>query len=154
MQANSTMIKTNDKAPVKCRKSIRINAGNKKVWSVLTEINDWPRWQKDIISSKLNGELKNGASFDWKSGGVKIHSTVHTVEPFQGLGWTGNAPGTFAIHNWTMTEKDGNTEVVVDESLEGFFPRLFKSSFSRNLEKGMQSWLESLKKECEKNPDL
>ena len=144
------MIRTNEQAPVKCRKIIKINSDAKKVWSVLTDINSWTRWQKDITYSKLNGELKPGSTFDWKSGGVKIHSTLHTVQPFKEIGWTGKALGTFAIHNWKVTEKDGQTDVEADESMEGFLVRLLKKSFSKSLEKGMQTWLEFLKKECEK----
>jgi len=144
------MIGTNVNAPVRCRKSITINASDKKVWSVLTDINNWVNWQKDISNSKTNGELKPGATFDWKSGGAKIHSTLHTVEPFKEFGWTGKAFGIFAIHNWTMNESGGTIEVVVDESMEGFLSILLKNSLNKNLEKGMQTWLALLKKECEK----
>lgn len=56
----------------------------------------------------------------------------------------------FAIHNWTLTEKDRTTLVEVDESMEGFLASLFKKSFNDNLEKGMQKWLELLKAQCEK----
>src|SRR6187549_2895219 len=105
------MLNTNDLAPVKCRKTITINAGSKKVWLVLTDINNWTRWQKDISSSKLNGDLAPGSTFDWKSGGVKIHSTLHTVVAYKEIGWTGKAAGTFAIHNWRLIEKDGITAV-------------------------------------------
>ena len=143
------MIKTNEHAPVKCCRSILINSDCKKVWEVLTDINKWSRWQSDISDSNLNGELKAGSKFIWRSGGVKIHSTLHIVEPFTEIGWTGKAPGTFAIHNWTLIEQEGKTNVTADESLEGLVPKFFKKSFSKNLEKGMQSWLELLKKECE-----
>jgi hypothetical protein len=56
----------------------------------------------------------------------------------------------FAIHNWTLKEINGQTEVKVDESLEGFLTVLFKKSFNRNLEKGMTNWLAFLKQECER----
>ncbi len=36
------------------------------------------------------------------------------------------------------------------ESMEGFFAKLLKSSFNKNLEQGMQRWLDLLKNECEK----
>lgn len=141
---------TNDLAPVKCKKTITINADRKRIWSILAAINNWPLWQKDISFSKLNGELKPGTTFDWKSGGVTIHSTLHTVESFNEIGWTGKALGTFAIHNWKLIEKSDRTEVIADESMEGFLVRLLKKMFRKNLEKGMQSWLEMLKEESEK----
>jgi hypothetical protein len=140
----------NNNAPEKCSKSIIINASSVNDWKVLTDINQWANWQDDISKSKLYGELKPDATFDWKSGGAKIHSTLHTVEPFTNFGWTGKTLGIFAIHNWTLKETNGQTEVVVEESMEGFIAKLFKGAFNKNLQKGMQKWLDLLKQECEK----
>ena len=139
----------NENAPVKCSKEVVIKANAKKVWAVLTNINQWAVWQTDIRKPKLNGELKPETTFDWQTGGVSIHSTLHTVEPYQEFGWTGKTFGLFAIHNWKLTEKEGITTVRVDESMEGFLANWFKKSFNRNLENGMQKWLDLLKKECE-----
>lgn len=149
-QKNSKMKSINNNAPVKCSKTITINASSEKVWAVMTNINNWASWQTDISKPKLNGELKPQTTFDWKTGGAKIHSTLHTVEPFNNFGWTGKTFGMFAIHNWTLTEKNEQTIVAVDESMEGFFAKLLKNSFNKNLEKGMQNWLDLLKLECEK----
>lgn len=144
------MKETNNNAPAKCSKAITVNAGIGKVWQVLTNIDDWTTWNTEISYVSLNGELKPGTTFDWKTGGTKIHSTLHTVEPFKSFGWTGKAFGAFAIHNWTLSETNGQTTIVVEESMEGFLIGLFKKLFNRNLEKGMQKWLALLKQECEK----
>lgn len=143
----------NNDAPVKCSKIITINADSKKVWTVLTDIDNWAGWQTNISSPKLNGELKAGTTFDWKTGGAKIHSTLHTVEPYTQFGWTGKSFGMFAIHNWTLNETNGKTTVEVDESMEGFLAGLFKKSFNKNLEAGMLKWLDLLKQECEKQDE-
>ena len=140
----------NNNAPVKCSKSIVIAAPSTKVWAVLTNINNWANWQTEISKPKLNGELQPNTTFDWKTGGVKIHSTLHTVEPFSQFGWTGKTFGMLAIHNWKLTDVKGETSVLVDESLEGLLASLFKKSFLNKLEKSMQVWLNLLKKECEK----
>jgi hypothetical protein len=58
------MSNINDQAPVKCNKSILIQAGKEKVWRVLTGIDQWPDWQTDIKKAKLHGELKPGTPFD------------------------------------------------------------------------------------------
>lgn len=149
-QNNLNMRSINNNAPVKCSKTIVINSRSEKVWQVMTNINDWAKWQRDISNPKLKGELKPRTTFDWKTGGAKIHSTLHTVEPFKNFGWTGKTFGMFAVHNWSLIENDGKTTVIVDESMEGFFAKFFKKSFNKNLEKGMQNWLTFLKEECEK----
>ena len=140
----------NNEAPVRCRKKIAIAASSKKVWETLTNVDHWADWQKDISRAKLSGELKPHSTFVWKSGGATIRSTLHTVEPSKKIAWTGKTLGMFAVHNWTLTEKDGETEVSVEESLEGLIARLLKSAFNKNLENGMQNWLDLLKQECEK----
>lgn len=139
----------NNNAPVKCSKSILINARREKVWAVLTGINEWATWQKEISRPLLKGNLATGAIFTWRTGGVQITSTLHTLEAYSRFGWTGKTFGLFAIHNWILKEMGGQTEVAVEESMEGLLARLFKKAFNRNLEKGMHYWLEALKKACE-----
>jgi carbon monoxide dehydrogenase subunit G len=145
------MISINQHAPVICSKEITIHAKSEKVWSVLTDIDHWADWQTDIGDPVLMGDLKEGTSFEWKTGGVRIHSTLHTVKAYTHFGWTGKTFGMFAIHNWTIAEDKGITMVHVDESMEGLLASLFKKSFNKNLEKGMQKWLELLKKVSENN---
>lgn len=144
------MKNVNSNAPVKCSKSISINADSKKVWDILTDINNWASWQSEIKNPKLNGELKPKTTFTWKTGGAKIQSTLHTVISEKEFGWTGKTFGMFAIHNWALTVQDGKTIVSVDESMEGFLAKLFKKAFNKNLERGMLYWLEQLKKQAEK----
>lgn len=149
-QNDKKMISIHHKAPVKCSKTISIDANSERVWAILTDINNWATWQTDISQPKLNGVLQPETTFDWKTGGAKIHSTLHTVEPYSQFGWTGKTFGMFAVHNWTISEKGGQTMVEVNESMEGFIAGLFKKTFNKNLEKAMQKWLDLLKKECEK----
>lgn len=140
----------NPDAPVKCTKSIEIKAPAEKVWKTLTDINQWSAWQTEIHKPQINGALQPLTTFDWTTGGVRIHSTLHTVEPYTHFGWTGKTLGMYAIHNWTLNATHNGTIVQVDESMEGFLTRLFKKSFNQNLEKGMVKWLDLLKAECEK----
>ncbi len=144
------MRSTNNNAPVKCRKTMVISADNEKVWNIITSIDNWPNWQTDISNAKIDGGLEVGTTFTWKSGGAKIHSILHTVEPYKQIGWTGKTLGIFAIHNWKITINADKTEVTVEESMEGFLAKLLKNTFNKSLENGMLKWLELLKKECEK----
>lgn len=139
----------NNNAPVKCSKSIVIKASKEKVWEVLADINRWPDWQTDISYAKINTQLAPNATFDWKTGGAKIQSTLHTVEPPYHFGWTGKTVGLLAIHNWTLKVANEQTIVTVDESMEGVLAKIFKKSFNTSLERGMIRWLELLKAECE-----
>ena len=140
----------NFNAPVKCSKTILINAKPATIWAVMSDIDNWDNWQTDIVKPKLNGELKVNTTFYWKTGGASIQSTLHTVQPNKSIGWTGKSFGTLAIHNWTLNEVNGSTQVSVEESMDGLLAKLFKGALNKNLEKGMTKWLELLKIECEK----
>jgi uncharacterized membrane protein len=148
-ESGNKMININKQAAAVCSKSICIDANSEKVWAVLSNINAWPTWQQDIKAAKIIGVVVAGNCFEWKSGGLKIKSRLHRTEAEKFLGWTGKAMGIYAIHNWQISERDGITTVIVEESMDGFFARLFKKSLNKNLQEGMQRWLEQLKLACE-----
>ncbi|MDD5271448.1 MAG: SRPBCC family protein [Methylovulum sp.] len=139
----------NDNGPVTCSDSILINATPEHVWAILTDIGQWANWQNDIKQATLNGPLQAGTSFVWKTGGVTIHSTLHSVEPYSHLGWTGKTMGLYAIHNWSLAEINGQTQVSVAESMEGWLATVFKKAFNKSLATAMRRWLELLKQTCE-----
>lgn len=149
MQKQGNMKNINNEAPVRFTKSIVINASVETVWSVLTDINNWSTWQSDIKQSHLNGELKPHASFDWSSGGVKIHSTLQNLVPMKHFGWTGKSMGIYAIHNWALSENGEGTMLKVEESMEGLLAKLLKKPLNKKLEASLQLWLDLMKGECE-----
>lgn len=139
-------IPVNEKAPVYVKQQIIIEAQPSKVWQSLTDINKWPEWQENVVSAHLNGDFKEGTTFDWKAGGLSFSSKIHTCKPLNYFGWTGKTIGASAIHNWTIKPIPNGTLVEVEESLDGLFPRLFSSKFKKDLIKGMQKNLIELKK--------
>lgn len=149
-EANTMNIPINQNAPVRSHAEIVVDAPVGKVWSILTEINDWPSWQSEVTESDLKGELKKGTEFTWKAGGLSFASRIHTIAPLAGFGWTGKTFGASAIHNWFFKEESGKTVIRVEESLQGVFPKLFKGYFQTNLDHGVQKNLEDLKAASEK----
>jgi len=140
----------NRKAPVQTVQRITIHASPESVYAIISDVNHWPNWHTDVQSPSLQGPFKKGNSFDWKSNGLTIHSTIHTARPNDKLGWSGTAFGAFAIHNWTFTPDHGNTIVTVEESMEGWLVSLFKNKFQHGLEVSLQVWLGNLKAQAEK----
>ncbi len=123
------IIPINSSAPVKSKGKIIIDAPVEKVWQVLKTINNWPSWQLEVTESNLNGEPKEGAEFKWKAGGLSFSSKIHTNHLLKEFGWTGKTFGTSAIHNWIFSGENGKTVIKDEESLKGFFPKLFKKVF-------------------------
>ncbi len=102
-------------------------------------------------TATLEGALKVGAEFHWKINGAAIRSTVHTLEQYRVLGWSGVTFGTTAIHKWYLEPHGGGTLVKVEESMEGWLVRIFSKKMNRDLAADMTYWLEVLKKQRAKS---
>ncbi|TCD03149.1 SRPBCC family protein [Pedobacter psychroterrae] len=141
----------NKDAPVLTRKSIIINADLEKIWTIMANVNHWDTWQSEIENPNLTGRFIAGNSFTWKTGGLNIRSTLHTAKPFDMIGWSGPAFGSFAVHNWTFIRlPNGSIEVKVEESMEGWLVSLLPGKFQKGLESSLEIWLKALKVVAEK----
>lgn len=132
-------------APVVTKLQIVINAPIDRVWKVFADVNRWPQWQKEIPESKINGAFEAATSFDWKTHGLTIHSTFHTVENNAKVGWSGPAFGSFAIHNWYFIKQGNKTVVKVEESMEGWLVWLLRGQFQSVNKGSLVYWLKALK---------
>lgn len=141
-------IEVNKKAPAFHETTILIHAPAEKVYKVLSNINNWPKWQMEVTGAMLHGQAAEGTSFAWKAGGFPIKSQVHTANPPHEFGWTGQMLWLKAIHNWILIPQGKSTQVIVQESLEGWLARFMQ----KNLTNGMAQNLYELKLEAEK-PD-
>jgi uncharacterized protein YndB with AHSA1/START domain len=143
-------IPINENAPVKSKNRIEIQAPIDRVWSILTDIEKWTQWQTSVTETTVEGTIEEGTNFKWKVGGLFFKSKIHTSRPNTVFGWTGRTIGVSAIHNWTLMKKEDNvTIVIVEESLQGVMPELFKKYFQKNLDKSMLTNLLELKNASE-----
>jgi hypothetical protein len=136
-------------APIRASLQIVIDAPIEKVWSILTDVNDWPAWQPEIKAAHLAGSLAAGTGFTWTTGGVQIKSTIALVRPVRQIAWTGSSLNAHAVHQWRLEPLAGNrTLVKTDESMSGFLLTSFYSS--AELGAADQAWLNYLKVEAAK----
>jgi uncharacterized membrane protein len=142
-------IPININAPVRSRNQIEIETPLDAVWQILTDIENWSKWQKSVSETIVFGEVEEGTQFNWKAGGVSFKSKIHTSKLKSKFGWTGTTMGASAIHNWTFEGKGNKTIVVVEESLQGIFPKLFRNYFQKNLDSGIVTNLNELKTAAE-----
>lgn len=138
-----------DHAAIQASSEILIAAPTDKVWNLLVGIDEWPRWQPNITTAKLAGQVKKGTEFKWTTGGTKIASRLALVKPDEELAWTGTALHATAIHVWQLrAAPSGGTLVSTRESMQGFMLKLFYSS--KYLEKSQKAWFDALKREAER----
>ncbi len=151
LQALSAVGAIQQDAPVKARVEMQIAAPPAKVWDLLIDAPNWPRWCPQIESVTAPGELAMGTQFVWKSGGTTIHSEVHLVEPDRRLSWTGISYPARAVHVWELkATPDGGTLVTVKESMTG--PLMKWLYPSEKLAASDTTWLSALKQAAEKKP--
>ena len=143
-------MKINDNAVLKTVKEIEIHASLDSVWKTQTDIDSWAIWQPEISEARLNGSLKIGTKFKWKSGGFTLNSTIEEIESNKVIGWSGSGFGASAIHIWEFSSlENGNTLVRTSESMDGWFVKLLKGMMRKKLNASLETWLNALKKASE-----
>jgi uncharacterized protein YndB with AHSA1/START domain len=128
---------------------IQIAAPPETVWSILSDIDGWPRWHSDISSATLEGPMAVGSTFRWKSGMASLTSTLQVVDPPKEIGWTGTSMGIHAVHAFHLEPRDGGTFITSEESWNGFLAGLVKGYSRKNITKAISAILTSLKNEAE-----
>ncbi|MDP9070201.1 MAG: SRPBCC family protein [Actinomycetota bacterium] len=142
----------NRQAPVVAASEIEVGAGPEVVWDVMAAVKRWPAWNPDVKAAFLEGDVTEGSTFQWKAGPGTITSTFTEVDRPRILAWRGTTLGIRALHAWRMDARNGNTVVRTEESWEGLFPRVFRRSMHKALQRSIDSGLQALKAEVERGP--
>jgi hypothetical protein len=142
-------VRIDPKAPAVARDSLNVAATPEEVWSVLTDIAQWPAWNPDVKSAWIDGPVAPGTTFRWKAGPGTITSTFKTVEPPHLLAWTGRTLGIRAIHVYRLGRHGDATMVRSEESWSGLPVRLARGSMQKTLQSAIESGLRHLKTRVE-----
>ena len=54
-------------APITASGSVDISASPGEVWALLADIARWPSWNPEVTEARLEGELRPGTTFVWRS---------------------------------------------------------------------------------------
>jgi uncharacterized protein YndB with AHSA1/START domain len=140
----------NRDAPATAEGEIQIAADPKSVFSVMSAIDEWPSWNPDVNSVKLEGEVRPGTVFRWRSGPSALTSTLQVVDPPREIAWTGTTMSIKAVHVFRFEPKDGGTLARSEESWEGLLASLLKGYSRKTLDRGIRRVLAYLKAEAER----
>jgi hypothetical protein len=140
----------NRSAPATAAGETQIDADPQTVFWVIAAIDEWPSWNEDVESAKLEGPLQPGTVFRWKSGPTSLVSTLQVVDPPNELAWTGKAMTIRAVHVFRFEPKDGGTLARSEESWDGVIATLLKGYSRKTLDKGIKDVLSHLKAEAER----
>lgn len=137
----------NENASIRDRQSVIINAPIDRVWQLLTNVNAWPNWNKEIKMATCEKVTVDGA-FEWQVRLSHFKSRFHVVDSPNTLSWTGKSKWVKSIFVWNLEASDSQTIVTVEESLEGFIVPVFNNH--SKLHNILIDWLHALKQEAEK----
>lgn len=155
-----------DTALVRYRTEALINAPLSTVWTLQSDVEGWPTWQKPVLDLTRNdsGPLREGSQFRWATPApatpttpattLSITSTVHQVVPNECIRWSGPAVGEGltidnGVHVWDFTEVDDGTLVRTEESLTGAQVEADVPMATAALGGGLEAWLADLKTTAE-----
>ncbi len=136
-------------------KSIVINASAEKVWSVLTDFENWEQWNTFIIKSEgkaeVGGKLKN--TFDNGGKEMTFKPKVLKAEPNKELVWVGRLfmPGIFdGTHGFRIEEiAPDQVRLVQYESFKGLFSGMIMKKIHDDTASGFERMNQDLKARAE-----
>jgi hypothetical protein len=129
--------------------SVEISASPDEVWTIISDIGDWPSWNPDVREARLEGGLEPGSRLTWRAGPGTITSVLRSVLPGTELGWTGATRGVHAVHVWRLESVAGGTRVTTEESWSGWPTHLMHARMERTLTRAVTHGLYALKAEVE-----
>lgn len=139
------------------RTEIEINAPAEKVWRILSDFENFPKWNPFVI--KVLGKPKVGEILNIEvqlpeSRLLKFTPEVLVAEPNKELRWVGTMPtGAFRGEHFYQIESLGENKVrfIHGEHFSGWMVRLIWMMVGKATEKGYHVMNEALKKEAEKD---
>jgi len=142
-------IEVDHKAPAVGTANAFIEAPIETVWRVLSDLENWPSWNKSVTKIRVDGPIQAGTSFAWVGGGSRIVSRLEEVDPPKRIAWSGKTLGIRAMHVWELAEKGEGTQVHTEESFKGLVARLFRGYARKTLARALDQGISSLKAEAE-----
>lgn len=137
---------------------IEINATSAKVWTILTKLNNFVKWNPFITEAK--GEVKEGSQLKVRieppgGKGMTFKATVTRVVPKRKFRWLGHLliPGLFDGEHIFEIESIAKNSVrfIQREQFRGLLVPLFWRSLESNIPQGFNEMNAALKKEAEAN---
>ncbi|SCK06182.1 SRPBCC domain-containing protein [Streptomyces sp. WMMB 322] len=144
------------RSPVFSHNEIRTSLPPERLWPVLIDAANWPRWYSNSRNVSIEpgyDRLGDGRTFHWTTFGLRVTSTVREFLPPGRLAWDGRALGSRGYHRWEIRPAgDGGSVIVTEEVQRGLAARLIAPLMRRGLHRQHQRWLEGLVRTAERAP--
>ena len=130
--------------------SISISATPTNVFSVYTQVSEWPKWDLETEASALDGEFKVGSEGKIKPKGAPV-SKIKLTEVTENESFTVECNLPFCkMHFVHLLQADGdNTKVINRLNFSGFLAPLFSRLLGKSISKTIPQSLAGLKRYIE-----
>ncbi|MFD1294981.1 SRPBCC family protein [Lutibacter holmesii] len=131
--------------------SITINASKEKIWKILTDFDNYSKWNPFIKS--VTGEVKTGNKIKIELQGMTFKPVVLTFTKNNELKWLGHFwfKGIFdGEHKFKLTDNgNGSTNFEQSERFSGVLVKLFSNKLDTNTKNGFEEMNKELKFQAE-----
>jgi uncharacterized protein YndB with AHSA1/START domain len=148
-----TATKTASTFRMTCAVRCTIRAQPERVWALLTDAKDFPRWNSTVTS--IEGSIAHNQTLALKvpaAPGRTFKPKVTSFEPPSVMVWSdGMAPMFKGVRTFTLTPAaDGTTEFAMDETFAGLMLPMIKGSLP-DFAPAFEAYAADLKREAEKS---
>lgn len=136
-----------------CAVECRIDATRERVWALLTNASDFPRWNSTV--SKIDGAIALGEKLALEvpaAPGRTFKPRVSQLTPNESMEWSdGFAPMFKGVRTFTLsTNADGSTNFSMKEVFSGLMLPMIKGSLP-DFGPSFEAYAADLKREAEGN---
>lgn len=132
-------------------KSVTIKTSKEKIWTIWSDVANWPQWDKEVEWAKLDGNFVKGATGTLKpKGGPASKFTVTECEKYKAFADVTPLPLTKLHFIHEMEAKNGELVVTHTVKMTGLLTFLFSRVIGKNIAKGLPKAMKNLKKVAEK----
>jgi hypothetical protein len=135
-----------------CRVEVNIRARADKVWSLLTDADDFPRWNSTV--TRIDGQIKEGGRLRLHVPGTDrtFSPRVSGVVPDARMLWTGGVAPLFkGVRTFDLRARDdGSTDFIMEERFSGVVFAFVKGSLP-DLGPVFERFASDLKREAERS---
>ncbi|WP_157136588.1 SRPBCC family protein [Sagittula stellata] len=142
-------------APVAARADILIDAPASAVWAVLSDIQSWPAWFRNVEWISAHIPPVPGTAFEMRASGQTVRARLQVVDATHQLGWTGTALFVSTGHLVTLEDRGKATHVHATASYRGAWPLALSKQAKRHAKALLIEGLADLKAASEgKKPTM
>jgi hypothetical protein len=134
-----------------CRVEISIRSNAKKLWRLLTDAGDFPRWNSTV--ARIEGEIREGGRIEVHVPGIAraFAAKISDVLPGERMTWTGGfAPMFKGVRTFELRPRnDGATDFAMEEKFSGLMLPMIKGSLP-DFRQVFTRYAQDLKNEAER----